>query len=485
MAAQIKAFIGETLIYGVANVFSRLFAMLLIPIYTYYLTKDDYSNIVMLQSVFSMLTFLLGLNSGVFYYYYEYENVKYRKLVFSSWFYYEIVVAMAIFLSLALTSDFTVDLFVINDSNRVEMALCIILMGLQFFPYLFNNTNINFFRIERKPKKVMYITLLEALFTVSFISFGLEFWNFGLTEIVLSQFVARSIATLFFVKTIKFYISISAFSFPLLKKMFAFSWPFLVISIFQWLILSIDKFIGASVLSNTDEIAFLSLGMQLALPITVLADMIRMAIGPFVMSIRKDKDADQNYQQIFDLSIYISLLILIGLVCCTPFLIGILADDSYKRVLEIIPLLALANIISLIGNQFAISFSLVKKNIFILYATIIAGILGFGINYFLMPIYGYLISGYSQIISYIVMAVFLFFYGRRIANMNIKFKYSAAMLAISLLFVIAVYFFLDSIYAGNIFYMLVPGLIASITLSLIYIRILKLHGLKLTLRRTK
>src|SRR5690606_7341454 len=138
--------------------------------------------------------------------------------------------------------------------------------------------------------------------------FGLEFWEFGLTEIVLSQFVARAIAALFFLNTIRFYVSISAFSFQLLRKMFAFSWPFLVISIFQWLILSIDKFIGASVLTNTDEVVFLSLGMQLALPITVLADMIRMAIGPFVMSIRKDEDADQNYQQIFDLSIYISLL---------------------------------------------------------------------------------------------------------------------------------------------------------------------------------
>src|SRR5690606_18337289 len=110
---------------------SRLFAMLLIPIYTYYLTKDDYSNIVMLQSVFSMLTFLLGLNSGVFYYYYEYENAKYRKLVFASWFYYEIVVALAIFLTLTLTANSAVDLFVVNDMNRTELALCIFLMGLQ------------------------------------------------------------------------------------------------------------------------------------------------------------------------------------------------------------------------------------------------------------------------------------------------------------------------------------------------------------------
>ncbi len=92
--SKIKGFINETIVYGFANVFSRVFAMLLIPFYANYLGKIDYSNLVMLQSIFTILTFLLALNSGVFFYYYEFENTKYRKIVFTSWFYYELVLSL-------------------------------------------------------------------------------------------------------------------------------------------------------------------------------------------------------------------------------------------------------------------------------------------------------------------------------------------------------------------------------------------------------
>ncbi|OFY95473.1 MAG: hypothetical protein A2491_11410 [Bacteroidetes bacterium RIFOXYC12_FULL_35_7] len=84
--SKIKGFIGETIVYGFGNVFSRFFAMLLIPIFTSYLGKTDYSNFVMLQLTFTFLSFFLALNSGVFFYYYEYENIRYRKFVFTSWF---------------------------------------------------------------------------------------------------------------------------------------------------------------------------------------------------------------------------------------------------------------------------------------------------------------------------------------------------------------------------------------------------------------
>ena len=80
--SKLKEFVTETLIYGFANVFSRVFAMALIPLYSG-LGKDAYSNIVLLQSTFTVFSFLTALSSGVFYYYYEYERLKYRRIVFT------------------------------------------------------------------------------------------------------------------------------------------------------------------------------------------------------------------------------------------------------------------------------------------------------------------------------------------------------------------------------------------------------------------
>ena len=108
---RMKAFAKETLIYGFANVFSRVFAMFLIPLYTGFLGKIDYSNLIMLQSVFTVMTFLLALNSGVFYYYYEYEKIKYRKIVFTSWFYYQLIAAILLLGILVISSVYLKNLF--------------------------------------------------------------------------------------------------------------------------------------------------------------------------------------------------------------------------------------------------------------------------------------------------------------------------------------------------------------------------------------
>lgn len=466
----LKGFIGETLIYGFANVFSRIFAMLLIPLYANFLGKTDYSNLVMLQSFFSILTFFLTLTAGVFYYYYEYENTKYRKMVFSSWFYYQVIIVAIIIVSLAVFSQTISGLLLTNSENTFELSVCIILIGIQLIPYIFNITNINLFRIDRNPKGVMYITLLEALFTLSIIGIGINYFNFGLIEIMASQIVARFLAALFFYKTILFYINFKYFYSKLLFKLFNFSWPFLIISIFSWFIISVDKFIGADVLVDKDDVALLALAMQLTIPITVLADMIRMAIGPFMMSIRFEKDVNKSYQQVFDLSVLSSLLVLIGLLIVSPLLIPLIANDSYLAVIFVIPLIAFASVLSLIANQFSISFSLAKKNVYIMYATVIGGIVGILINVLFMNRFGFVVSGVSQLISFLIMCVFLYMIGKKVAGLDLKLGKSTVLILICLIYLSILYFNMDEILSENYSTLYFYGVLTFILLLYIYLR---------------
>ena len=139
---KIKEFIIETLLYGFANVFSRFFAMLLIPLFTSYLVKDDYSNFVMLQSVFTLLTFLLALNAGVFYYYYEFENLRYRKIVFTSWFYYQLLLSLLIIILLFFLSTYLKNFFIIIANNEQSIQWSLVLLGVQLLPYILNITKV-------------------------------------------------------------------------------------------------------------------------------------------------------------------------------------------------------------------------------------------------------------------------------------------------------------------------------------------------------
>jgi O-antigen/teichoic acid export membrane protein len=437
---KIKSFIGETLIYGFGNIFSRIFTLFLIPLYAEFLGKIDYSNLIMLQSTFTIIAFLLVLNAGVFFYYYEYENFKYKRIVFTSWFYYQLIVSIALIIILILSSPYLSGFFVIENNNESTIQWGLILIGFQLIPLIFNSTNMNYFRIDRQPKKVVWIVTLEAAFTITFVSISLMVLKLGLISVLVSQIIARFLVALLYTKYNKLYINIKYFSKKLLKKIIAYSWPFFISSIFSWTIISIDKFIGAQELTDKTEVALLALAMQLVLPITILSDMIRMAVGPYVMSIRKEQDAEESYQKIFELIIFASSFVMISLTLISPLLAVILTDSTYIGVIYVIPLMALAKVFSLAANQFSISFNLQKKNVYIMYSVMLAGLIGIAINYIFMGEYGFIVSGFSQIGSYLLMAIFLFFTGRKVAKLRIKLSRSSYIIFAVIVYTLLLYF---------------------------------------------
>lgn len=473
--ANLKGFVNETLVYGFGNVFSRIFAMFLIPLYAKYLGKIDYSNLVMLQTVFSVLTFLTVLNSGVFYYYYEYDNQRYKKIVFTSWFYYQLVVICFVCVTLFFTSPFLYKIFIVNSNNAETLKIALILIGIQLFPYIFNNTNINFYRIERKPKHAMLIVLLEAGFTLVLVFLALAIFNYGLLGVLVAQIISRILVSLIYSKKSKTYIFISNFSKVLTKKMFVFAWPFILTSVFSVIITNADKFVGAQVLPQKEDVALLALAMQLALPISILSSMISMALGPFIMSFRKDENAENTYQQVFDLTIFAGCIVAVGIIAIAPFLTLILTNYSFIYVMYVIPLIAFASIFNLASNQFFISFSLCKKTIYVLYGFIIGGILGLLINFLFMGKYGFIVSGVSQTLSYLTMAIFAFALGRKIANLKIKLNKSAVILAVLSLYIILIYFLNPHVVNGNYYIFIGLSILFGISLFVIYLKQHKLN----------
>ncbi len=466
--SKIKEFIGETLIYGFANVFSRVFAMMLIPLYVG-LGETDYSNLIMLQSIFSVLTVFLALNSGVFYYYYSWNRPKVHKMIFSSWFYYQLLIALVILFSFYLFAGSIKSIFIVTAENGGDLEWALVLVACQFFPYIINITNINTFRIQRKPKKVLQIVFLEALFTLMLIGGGLLFLDFGLIEIIASQFIGRLLVNFFFIKTARSYLNWKYYSSGMLKRLWLFSWPFFVISGFEWMILSVDKFIGVDLLDEPIDIATLALAMQLTIPIIVVADMIRMAIGPFIMSIHKEKNADQSYQQVFDISVFSGLIVMVGIIAASPLLTLVLANDLYLGVVTVVPLIAFSNVLSLISTQFSVNFSLVKKNAYLLIATSVAGISVISLNIILMREYGYIGSGIAQAVSSFLMAAILYLIGKRITNMNLRLRNTLVFISIVGIYVTSVYYDMENILSGNFGFIIFGGIVCFIILFAAYL----------------
>src|SRR4029453_622931 len=90
LAQQIKRLTSQSLIYGFGGLISRFLSVLLLPLYTSYLTGRDYGRVETLTALTAGLVVLLrlGISSAFFRFYFDSNDVAHRVRVVrtSFWF---------------------------------------------------------------------------------------------------------------------------------------------------------------------------------------------------------------------------------------------------------------------------------------------------------------------------------------------------------------------------------------------------------------
>jgi len=93
------------------------------------------------------------------------------------------------------------------------------------------------------------------------------------------------------------------------------------------------------------------------------------------------------------------------------------------------------------------------------------------VNYFFMHKGGIVVSGISQIMSYLVLGSILFILGRRIANLQIKLFNSSIILGILVVFILIVLKNSEAVFNGEYLLLFLSSMITIIVLSFVYLRL--------------
>ena len=98
MARQLVGLARHSAIYGVGGLIARVLAVVLLPLYTRYLTREDYGAIGTLIALTSVLAVLLrlGTQSAFFRYYFDSKEREDKLVVVRTAFWYTMTAATAI-----------------------------------------------------------------------------------------------------------------------------------------------------------------------------------------------------------------------------------------------------------------------------------------------------------------------------------------------------------------------------------------------------
>ena len=406
--ANMKSLAKDTAIYGLSSIVGRFLNYLLVPLYTYYMPHDtgDYGISTNVYAYVALILVILtfGMETSLF----RFANDEKSKpdTVFST--------AMAVVAT--LTTIFLLLLFglitpISNALGYTEHPDYLLMMGVVVALDALQAIPFSFLRFQKRALRFASLKMLFIVFNI-----GLNVLYFvvlGKTSVFYVFFInllCTAFITLFFIPDL-FKIQWK-FDGQLLRQMFSYSWPILILGIAGILNQVADKILFPLVYPDGE--ANILLGdygscVKIAMIMAMITMAFRYAYEPIVFAKSKDADKTEYYAAAMKYFLIFTLLAYLCVVGWMPLLQYILGAN-YREGLGVVPIVMAAEI--MMGIYFNLSFwyKLIDKTIYGAWFSLAGCLVLFAVNIIFIPKYGYWacawggVAGYgtAMVLSYIV-----------------------------------------------------------------------------------
>ena len=216
---------------------------------------------------------------------------------------------------------------------------------------------------------------------------------------------------------------------------------------------------------STDYVAMYGVAYNLATLMTFVLNSINGSYVPWFYEKIRDKKGSDNRSMANGIAILMAFLLL-SVIAIAPEFIGIMADTGYEAAVWVVPPVAMSILLLFYAQLFInVEFYYEAKNMLV-WGSIGSAAINIGLNYLLIPKYGFVAAGYTTLASYILFAAANYFAVRRIAkkeDLDLDFFDMRSLILIFLVF--AVLSFL-AMFLYNLFWIR-WAIIAAVLLSLI------------------
>ena len=410
--ANLKSLAKDTAIYGLSSIVGRFLNYLLVPLYTYYMPHEtgDYGISTNVYAYTALILVLLtfGMETTLF----RFANDERSKpdTVFST--------VMAVVGSLTLVFLLCIFGFIGPISSALGyaehpdyllmMAVVVALDALQAIPF-------SYLRFQKRPirfasLKMLFIILNICLNLIYFVLLG----KTSVFYVFFINLLCTGFITLFFVPDL-FKVQWH-FDGQLLRQMFSYSWPILILGIAGILNQVADKIIFPLIYPDRAE-ADVLLGdygscVKIAMIMAMITQAFRYAYEPIVFAKNKDADKTEYYasaMKYFIIFTLLAFLVVMGWMPVLQYIIG----EKYRAGLGVVPIVMMAEIF--MGIYFNLSFwyKLIDKTIYGAWFSLAGCIVLIAINIIFIPKIGYWACAWGGLAGYFTSMTLSYFVGQK------------------------------------------------------------------------
>ncbi|MFC0272231.1 oligosaccharide flippase family protein [Metabacillus herbersteinensis] len=419
MLKQLKRLGGDSLLYALMNVGTKLIAFLMLPIYTTYLNPSEMGAFELIESIVSILTFVIifGTDNALAYYFYKEKEEKDKEQFFKTALSFRLVIAMVFFLIFIVMGPYFAEVFLgSRDYYSVVLIAGTVLISEAVITLLLTFDRFNF-----KSKKVAGLTVFKLLLVALSSYVLLKFLNLKVESIYIGRLISGLVVLVFLIRPLFNFLSFK-FRKDQLIKLLRYGAPLVPASIAFWIITFSNR-IFLSMFESLESVGIFGVAIKFATVITLLTSSVQMAWRPYSMSIKDQPNAKKIYANIFYIILIIGMLGLISIASLAPFLLKFMVPDMiYMEAANYIAMLSLGSFLSFYYLIVSVGLFLEEKTAVISIYVGISAVVSVILNISLIPLFSIWGAVLALVISYVLVNVLIFIKSQSVYYIPVSLK---------------------------------------------------------------
>lgn len=404
--------------YLLSSVFTKGLGLLLLPVYTRYLSPADFGILNSLQAVAQLLPIFMSLYLDAAFgrFYHEHKRDPRRlKLLFST-VYWFVVVWGGIVLAVTLaTAPFWISQFVEVPYYYIVLA---------FVPALFlqiGQLGVVFLRQSLDSRRTTFLDVSTAIISIAITIPLLVKWEMG----VLARLIGSVFPALFLFGYYTWFFSKRGllgkiWDASILKQCLIYSVPLIPSIASGWIVGMSDRLILAKY-ANAEAVGLYSVAMTFSSLLYLIQDAVTQVTGAASISgLVQDKAA--TLKKIAQISLFLWAMMLtsdLAVILFSPEIIATFATKAYANASTVIGVCGFAYVLSCQYRIFSDIVSFHKKTWVVSSAGLIMAGSSLGLNLFLVPRWGYYAAAYTFAISVFMYTAWIYFWARRYEQVEV------------------------------------------------------------------
>lgn len=425
-----KSFIKNTLILFVGKFTSQFMSLLLIPLFTHFLTTSDYGTIDLLQTFISLFIPVLSLriDSAVFRYLIDCRDDEQEKVVIITNTLAVLLfgIILCVILGVIVGIFLNVNYIFASIVNLIVLIMSSVLMQIQ--------------RGLGKNKEYSICCIIIGVATLILNVIFIVIFKFGAESILWASTIANLLGVAYILINMHIgkYIKLNSLSKCKLKTLLKFSLPMIPDYLSGWIVNVSDRAIVSYVLGTALNGVY-TVSSKFSNILNSIFSIVNMSWQETASIHIKDVDRDEYFSQMINNMIKIFSTIGLLMLVSLPLVYDYIVGASFKESFVYIPILIYANSWRvLVGTTNGIYIAL-KKTKEVANTTIVAAILNLIIHFALIRRIGLYAACISTLAAYMIMGLYRYFDCKKYLKIKLNWKY---ILEFSIIYLISTFFYL-------------------------------------------